>query len=72
MVLQRPGSRASAVGSLADADTMQSKPIGLLKLQVDSANAPGDGQRKTSLTTAADVCYYQLGKVTKDFILSSK
>lgn len=31
-----------------------------------SANAPGDGQKKTSLTTAAEVCYYELGKVTKD------
>lgn len=32
----------------------------------------GDGQKKTSPTTAAGVCYYQLGTVTKDFTLPSK
>ncbi|PKU40501.1 hypothetical protein llap_9197 [Limosa lapponica baueri] len=49
MVSQRPGSGTRSA--------MQSKPVGLLKLQVDSANAPGDGQKKTSPTTAAKVCY---------------
>lgn len=72
MVSRRPGSGARAVCSRAAEDTRRKKPVGLLKLQVDSANAPGDGQKKTSLTTAAEVCYYQVGKVTKGFILPSK
>lgn len=58
MVLRRPGSGTRAA--------VQSRTIGLLKLRVESANAPGDektGQKKTSLITAAQVCYYQLGKV---------
>lgn len=49
---------------------MQSGTTGLLKLQADSANAPGDekaGQEQTSLITAAQICCCQLGKVTKDF-----
>lgn len=69
MVLQRPGSGSRAVCSHAAVDTTWSKPVGLLNLQVGSANAPGDGQKKTSLTTAAEVCYYELGKVTKDLAL---
>lgn len=49
MVSQRPGSGTRAA--------MRGKPVGLLKLQGDSANAPGDDQEKTSPTTAAEVCY---------------
>lgn len=64
MVSQRPGS--------PPADNTRSKPIGLWKLQVDSANAAGDSQKKSSLSRAAEVSYYQLGKVTKDFILPSE